>query len=153
MADLRMTETEREAFLAEPRVAVIAISRDDGRPPLTTPVWYHYAPGGNLTFYTKGNPGQPAAKTVLLERAGVLSVCVQRAELPYKYATIEGRLTGTTRPPSEDQLLAIVRRYLPEEDARGFVATDLVETGTDLVLFTIRPERWLTADFGKAELG
>ena len=29
----RMTRTEREAFLAEPRVAVLSVAGADGRPP------------------------------------------------------------------------------------------------------------------------
>lgn len=35
-----MTEGERQAFLAEPRVGVPSVASDDDRPPLTVPVWY-----------------------------------------------------------------------------------------------------------------
>jgi uncharacterized protein len=54
-----MTEPERDAFLAESHVAVIAIPRGD-HPPHTTPVWYHHQPGGNVTFFTgsSGRTGQ-----------------------------------------------------------------------------------------------
>ena len=44
-------------------------------------------------------------------------------------------------------MLAIARRYLPEEAAQTFVRAELERPGTELVLFTIRPDRWLTADF------
>ena len=44
-------------------------------------------------------------------------------------------------------MLAVARRYLPEEAARGFVEAELENPGSELVLFTIRPDRWLTADF------
>ena len=30
----------------------------------------------------------------------------------------------------------------------GFIKAALDHSGTELVLFTIRPDRWLTADFG-----
>ena len=44
-----MTDAEREAFLAEPLVAVLAIARGD-RPPHTTPVWHYQQPGGTVTL-------------------------------------------------------------------------------------------------------
>ena len=135
-----------EAFLAEPRIGVLSVASDDGRPPLAVPVWHHYEPGGELTFFT-GTQGRTARKTRLIERAGVISFTVQKPESPYKYATVEGRLAGIEHPPTAEQMLAIVRRYLPEEMAQGFVDAELANPASTLVLFRIRPERWLTADF------
>jgi hypothetical protein len=45
------------------------------------------------------------------------------------------------------EFLAVARRYLPEEAAQGFVQAELKHPESELVLFTIRPDRWLTADF------
>ena len=45
--DLRMSEDERQAFLAGVHIGVISIEREDG-PPLTVPIWYGYEPGGNV---------------------------------------------------------------------------------------------------------
>ena len=140
------TQQDWEAFLAEPRMGVLAVASDDGRPPLAVPVWHHYEPGGELTFFT-GTQGRTARKTRLIERAGVVSFTVQKSDPPYKNATIEGRLAGIERPPSHEQMLAIVRRFLPEEMAQGFVDAELANPGKTLVLFRIQPERWLTADF------
>ena len=145
-----LTEHERQGFLAESRVGVLSIASDDGRPPLTVPVWYGYQPGGNLTFFT-GTQGRKARKTRLIQKAGVLSLSVQRGEFPYKYVTVEGTVVGTDRPPSAEQMLAVVRRYLPEEMAQGFVAAELGNPGPELVLFTVRPDRWLTFDFGSED--
>ena len=142
----QLTERERQDFLAEPRVGVLSVAGDDGRPPLTVPTWYGYRPGGDITFFT-GTQGRKARKTRLIERAGVLSLCVQRAEFPYKYVAVEGTVVWADRPPSAEQMLAIARRYLPEELARGFVEAELAHPGAELVLFTIRPDRWLTFDF------
>jgi hypothetical protein len=113
---------------------------------LTVPVWYGYEPGGNLTFFT-GTQGRKARKTRLIEQAGVLSLLVQREEFPYKYVTVECTVVQEDRPPSAEQMLTIVRRYLPEEAAQRFVKADLERPGTALVLFTIRLDRWLTDDF------
>ena len=78
---------------------------------------------------------------------GVLSLCVQREEFPYKYVTVEGTVVGEDRPPSAEQMLAIARRYLPEEAAQWFVKAELGRPSSELVLFTVRPDCWLTADF------
>lgn len=141
-----MTEQERQEFLAEPHVGVLSVASDNNRPPLTVPFWYGYHPGGNISFFT-GTMGRKARKTRLIQKAGVLSLSVQREEFPYKYVTVEGTVARTDQPPSAEQMLAIVRRYLPEEQAQGFVKAALQYPGTKLVLFTIRPDRWLTADF------
>jgi nitroimidazol reductase NimA-like FMN-containing flavoprotein (pyridoxamine 5'-phosphate oxidase superfamily) len=141
-----LTEDERQAFLAEPRVGVLSVASDDDRPPLTVPVWYGYQPGGMLTFFT-GTFGRKARKTRLIQKAGVVSLSVQRPEIPYRYVTVEGAVVQTDRPPSADQMLAVARRYLPEEHAQGFVGAALAHPGDELVLFTMRPDRWLTADF------
>jgi uncharacterized protein len=146
----RMTEQERQDFLAEPRVGVLSVASDDNRPPLTVPVWYGYEPGGNVTFFT-GTQGRRARKTALIEKAGVLSLSVQREEFPYRHVTVEGTVVGIDRPPSAEQMLAVARRYLPEEAARGFVEAELELPSSELVLFTIRPDRWLTADFAEED--
>jgi hypothetical protein len=46
-------------------------------------------------------------------------------------------------------MLAILRRYLPEEQARGFVDAELSNPASRIVLFTIEPERWLSLDFAE----
>ena len=141
-----LTEHERQAFLADRHVATLSVASDSDRPPLTVPVWYGYQPGGHLTFFT-GSQGRKARKSRLIEKAGVLSLSVQHEEPPYKYVTVEGTVVRTDRPPSAEQLLSIVRRYLPEEMAQGFVREELGRADSELVLYTVRPDRWLTFDF------
>src|SRR5215208_2337406 len=142
----QMTEQERQEFLAEPHVAVLSVARGGDRPPHTTPVWYGYLPGGNITFFT-GTQGRRSRKAGHIEKAGVLSLTVQREEFPYRYVTVEGTVVGADRPPSAEQMLAIVGRYLPEEAAQGFVEAELGHPGSGPVLCTVRPDRWLTFDF------
>ena len=144
-----MNTEQQQAFLAEQHVGVLSVASGDERPPLTIPLWYGYAPGGNLTFFT-GTQGRRARKDTLIERAGKVSLCVQREEFPYKYVTIEGTVVGADRPPTAEAMLAIVRRYLPEAAAQGFVGAELADPSPTLVLFTVRPDRWLSADFSDA---
>jgi hypothetical protein len=142
-----LTEQERQEFLAGRHVAVLSVADDDGRPPLTAPTWYAYRSGGDITFFT-GTQGRKARKSRLIQKAGVLSLCVQREEVPYKYVTVEGTVVQADRPPSAEQMLPIARRYLPEEAAQAFVTAELAHPRSELVVFTVRPDRWLTADFG-----
>lgn len=148
MTEISMTQAEREAFLAEHHVGVLSVARDDGRPPLTVPIWYGYEPGGSITFFT-GTEGRPAQKTALIERTGMISFSVQHPLPPYKYVTVEGSVIAVDRPPSAEQVLAIVRRYLPDEMAHGFTQVELGRNSPSFTHFTIRPDRWLTSDFGK----
>ncbi len=129
---------------------MLSVASDDDRPPLTVPIWYGYELGGNVTFFT-GTMGRTARKSRLIAKAGVLSLVVQREEFPYKYVTVEGTVVETAQPPSAEQVLAIVRRYLPEEQAQGFVTGELGNPNTTLILYTIHPDRWLSFDFSPDE--
>ena len=51
---LVMTQAECEAFLAELHVAIISVA-DEGRGPLTVPIWYNYEPGGEIKLWTGGD--------------------------------------------------------------------------------------------------
>jgi len=142
-----LSEHDRQEFLAQPQVGVVSVASDDDRPPHTVPVWYAYEPGGNLSFFTN-TQGLQSRKDHLIEKAGVLSFSVQHGAMPYKYVTVEGTVVGADRPPSAEQMFAVVRRYLPEDAAQGFVEGELAHPASRLVLFTIRPDRWLSFDFG-----
>jgi nitroimidazol reductase NimA-like FMN-containing flavoprotein (pyridoxamine 5'-phosphate oxidase superfamily) len=142
----RMTERERQEFLAEPHIGVLSVARSDDRPPHTTPVWYAYEPGGEVIFFT-GTQGRKSRKAELVRKAGVLSLTVQREEFPYGYVTIEGTVVGEDRPPSAAQAFAVASRYIPEEAAQGLVQAELGHPAGEFVLFTVRPDRWLTFDF------
>lgn len=146
MSGPHLTVNEREAFLAASHIGVLSVESDNDRPPLTVPVWYGYEPGGDLSFFT-GTQGRTARKSRLIEKAGVVSFCVQQEETPYKYVTIEGTVVQVNKPPSAEQMFAVVRRYLPEEQARAMVTAELEHPDSQLVLYTIRPDRWLTSDF------
>jgi nitroimidazol reductase NimA-like FMN-containing flavoprotein (pyridoxamine 5'-phosphate oxidase superfamily) len=142
-----LTEQEREAFLAEPHVAVMSLPSDDERPPLAFPVWYGYRPGGLITYYT--HRGEPKSRKLRLIRVGsVVSLCVQREALPYKYVTVEGTVVEENEAPNAEQRHAIVDRYLAADEAEAYLANE-DEIAAALVLFTIRPDRWAGYDFAE----
>jgi hypothetical protein len=143
-----LTATEREQFLAEPRIGVLSVAADDGRPPLTVPVWHAYQPGGELTFFT-GTQGRTARKVALLEKAGKVSFCVQKPDFPYRYATVEATIVKADRSPAIDDVVAITGRYLPPDAARGFAESEINHPGRTFVLFHARPDRWSSIEFGE----
>ena len=134
------TETQREEFLAGLHVAVLSVAATDGRPPASVPIWYDYKPGGNILV----NTGVTARKTKLIERAGVVTLVAQREEPPYQYVVVEGTVVDSATPAPLDVREAIAIRYLGEEGGRAFVQGMADSPG---ILFTIRPDRWITADF------
>ena len=73
-----------------------------------------------------------------------MTVVVQREEPPYQYVVVEGTVVEATTPAPPDVQEDIAIRYLGEEAGRAF-ARSLEDHAS--VLFTIRPERWLTADY------
>src|SRR5215203_539423 len=92
----RMTEKERQAFLAEPHIGVLSVAAgDDDRPPHTTPVWYGYEPGGSITFFP-GTQGRKSRKAGFIETAGVLSLTVQREEFSTSTSPSRAPLSGRT---------------------------------------------------------
>jgi hypothetical protein len=48
-------------------------------------------------------------------------------------------------------MLAVLRRYLSWDDAQGMVAAELGTAATAVVLYTVRPTRWFSANFGAEE--
>ncbi|QWF81744.1 pyridoxamine 5'-phosphate oxidase family protein [Amycolatopsis sp. CA-230715] len=135
----KMTVEEREAFLAEVHVGVVGVAREDGRAPLTVPIWYLYAPGGELVI----NTGKGSLKHRLIEAAGRISLSVQVETPPYRYVTVEGPVTAITTSAEED-LEAVAHRYLEKEAAEGFLAA---MAGADEVTIRVRPEHWISSDF------
>jgi nitroimidazol reductase NimA-like FMN-containing flavoprotein (pyridoxamine 5'-phosphate oxidase superfamily) len=134
------SETGRQEFLAALHVGVLSVAAGDGRPPASVPIWYEYTPGGNILV----NTGVAARKTKLIERAGALTLVVQNEEPPYQYVVVEGTVVDTVTPTPLDVREAMAIRYLGEEGGRAFVRS-IEDRPT--VLFTIRPDRWITADF------
>jgi hypothetical protein len=133
------SETEREGFLAAKHVGVLSVAADD-RPPASVPIWYDYTPGGNIRI----NTGASTRKAKLVEQAGAVTLVVQHEEPPYQYVAVEGTVVDITKPTPLDVREAIAIRYLGDEGGRAFVKS---LEGQESVLFTVRPDRWITADF------
>jgi uncharacterized protein len=113
---LAMTKHEREAFLADLHVGIVSIP-DEGRGPLTVPIWYAYDPGGELRVVTS----RTSRKGQLLERAGRFSLCVQTETPPYQYVSVEGPIVSTEAADLERDVRALAHRYLGERVSDRYV--------------------------------
>jgi Pyridoxamine 5'-phosphate oxidase len=142
---LAMTPQEREKFLTDVHVGIISI-HDDGRGPLAVPVWYAYEPGGELRVMT----GRTSRKGRLLERAGRFTLCVQTETPPYKYVSVEGPIVSVEPGDLERDLRPLARRYLGAGAGAYMESVREDPAYRDNIVFGMRPERWLTADFAKA---
>jgi len=141
MASTDMTSTEREQFLADVRVGILAIERD-GKGPLALPVWYEYVDGEIVITM-----GDDSAKAKLLRRARRATFTVQDERPPYRYVSVEGPVSITTEPTDVTDLAI---RYLGPDLGRQYATANPPDDGTAVVRLT--PERWLTCDYGKTGL-
>jgi len=142
MSKTTMSENEREQFLADKHVGVIAAERD-GRAPLAVPVWYHYSPGGEVMVWTE----RGTVKERLIRAGGRFSLCAQQEDPPYRYVSVEGPATFQDDVTADD-VRPLVRRYLPDADAEAFIGESFNDRS---VVIRMRPERWFTVDYGKLQ--
>lgn len=142
---LSMTRSEREAFLADVHVGVISIA-EPGRGPLTVPIWYGYAPGGDLWIVTE----RSSRKGRLLEQAGRFSLVAQTETPPYRYVSVEGPIVEIAQAQLASHERPLAHRYLgPEFGERYLEATGGADARGDNIVVRMRPARWLSVDYGK----
>jgi PPOX class probable F420-dependent enzyme len=138
MADMNMTTEEREAFLAGVHVGILAIERRD-RAPLALPIWYEYE-DGEVVIGMDGD----SLKARLLTAAGRATMTVQTETPPYRYVMVEGSVTVAAEQRDD---LSMASRYLGPELGAWYAEQN---PSTDRsVVVRLRPERWITCDFGK----
>jgi hypothetical protein len=140
-----MTEQERQRFLAGVHVGVLSLT-DPGRGPLAAPIWYGYSPGGEIWFVTE----RDSRKGKLLSPGTRVSLCVQTETAPYQYLSVEGPVTAIGRADVERDTRPLAHRYLGEKRGDRYVETTGGEDGHGgSIRVSVRPERWLSVDYGK----
>ena len=137
---LTMNSAERQEFLAQAHVGVLAVERP-GRAPLAVPVWYGYESGGEILVWS-----YPGLKEQLVKAARRFTLTVSVGEWPYRYVSVEGPVVEIEEPTPRDVALAISARYMGEQEGSAFVDA---EYAPDQPLFRMRPQRWLSADYSK----
>jgi len=144
-----MTREEREAFLAGLHIGVLSIN-EPGRGPLTVPLWYGYKPGGEVQIVTE----RSSRKAKLLEKGARISLCVQDESPPYRYVSVEGPVVHIGPSDVERDERALAHRYLGLEAGDHYIETAIDGREDDaMILVQMRPERWLTVDYTKEDIG
>ena len=139
MADTDMTDSERDEFLDGVHVGILSIARD-GKGPLALPVWYDHDDGDIVIMMSNSS-----LKTRLLRAHGRATFTVQDERPPYRYVMVEGPVTIEHAPRD---VTAMATRYLGSELGAQYAAAN--PPGDDNATVRIRPERYLTCDYGKA---
>jgi len=140
---LTMTRSEREEFLAGVHVGVLSVQQD-GRGPLSVPVWYSYQPGGTVNVITP----EDSKKGSLISAVGRFSLCAQTEVAPYKYVSVEGPVVQRDKPVDPAERRALAHRYLGGELGDLYIQATEADAVRDVVL-RMSPRSWLTTDFAK----
>ena len=141
MSQINMTKDERQHFLAGVHVGVLSIP--SGGAPLSAPIWYGYEPGGDIQVVT----GPRSRKGRLLGEGTQVTLVAQQEAMPYKYVTVEGTVTEIKPCSPVGDVLPLARRYLGDAMGDGYLAAN---PSDGAIRVTIRPDRWLSLDYGKA---
>lgn len=138
---MALSKDEREQFLAQPHIAALSVNAGVDRGPLTVPMWYQYAPGGEPWVLT----GAGSHKARLIEKAGRFSLMVEQAAPTLRYVAVDGDV-GRIEPGTDDHHIELARRYLPPERAERYLKFALALK--DQVVIYLRPRHWISADMG-----
>jgi PPOX class probable F420-dependent enzyme len=125
-----MTPEERDAYLAQPRNAVLATTNPDGRVH-AVPVWFRYVDGVFLIYTERG-----AVKHRNAAEAGRAAICVDDGK--FAYVSAEGTIEVQDQV-SYDERLALHVQYRGAEAAKRIVDQGGHER---IVILRLRPERW-----------
>jgi PPOX class probable F420-dependent enzyme len=127
-----MSELEnREEFLKQPNVAVLATVSREGRPH-AVPIWYLYENG----VFIMGT-GRGSQKHRDVERHPEVTLVMDRRTLPYYAVMVQG--AAEIGPPlSEESRLRMAVRYLGEEMGRAYVAR---RSAGDSVTIRLQPRK------------
>ncbi len=139
-----MTHAEREAFLADLHVGVLAIN-EEGMAPSAAPIWYLYEPGGDIEFSMSAS----SQKANLLNVGSRATLVVQRETRPPAYVSVEGLVTSIGEPSTPEFLEQLYRRYLDDAEVERRIAAR-GDAEIESVILRVRPERWRTTDYSKA---
>src|SRR3989304_10124187 len=127
-----MSEAEREEFLKQPNVAVLATVGPAGAH--AVPIWYLYEHGVFLM-----STGRGSQKHRDLERNPNVTLVIDRRTLPYYAVMARGMAEGGPQLSGEERLRMYVR-YLGEEMGRAYVARG---SGDDSVSIRLRPRKFI----------
>jgi hypothetical protein len=139
---MALSREEREQFLAEPHIGALSVNAGDDRGPLTVPIWYQYAPGGEPWVLT----GTGSRKHRLIAATGYFSLMAEAVEPSVRYVAVDGAVSRI-EPGTDAQLEEVTRRYLSGDAADNYLKFARENLGENVVIY-MQPQHWLSADMG-----
>jgi PPOX class probable F420-dependent enzyme len=127
-----MSAEEIEAFLREPRVAVLATVDRRGRP-RTVPIWFLWEDGAAYLFTARSSRKW---RNLLANPAA--SLCIDHREPPYRSVMLDGRVEESDRSLYDHVRRMAFAYYGPE---RGGEFAEGYRDRPDVALFRLVPER------------
>ena len=122
---------ERDAFVSEPHVAVLATVDRRGRPH-AAPVWYLYQDGAFVV-----STGRGSQKHRNVESNAEITLVMDRRTLPYYAVMVRGR-AEIGEPLTDAERLELAVRYLGEDLGNRYVERN---AGQDAVTIRLKPRR------------
>ncbi len=116
----KLSDSERDAFLAEPGVLMrIAVVRADGSP-LVTPIWFLFE--DESIYFT---PREKSEWFTCLRRDPRVALCIDEQPLPYRKVLLDGRAELVHDIGEDDTWRDLYRRiatrYVPQAEAERYV--------------------------------
>lgn len=133
-----MTKREIAQLLAQPNIAVVAVTAPDGSPH-AVPTWYEYR-AGQVAFITDAT----AFKYKCLSHDPRVTLCVDVRKPPYKAVILKGRASMEEKAaPAMVERMAIA--YMGQKAGRAYVSGF---KNDPVVVVRFKPDRVISWDFG-----
>ena len=134
----KLTEQEREAFLAEVHVGIISVVLPvPDRSPLAVPIWFSFDPAEGVSVIME----RTSRKGQAIEQAGRFTLVVQQESVPYRYVSVAGPVVAA-RPIEDGDIEQIARRYLGTR--MGIAYASEIGSSARTYRYTMGPQRWYT---------
>ena len=137
-----MDRAAAEAFLAEPRILLLATDRG-GKEPLLVAVWHEYRDGRFFIWSAAGD-----AKVTLARRNPAVTLCVQDERRPYKSVIVRGQ-AAVVLGLDRDLARRLGARYLSAKESGPFLSWIDSEPDASGVTIVVTPTAWRAADYAE----
>jgi PPOX class probable F420-dependent enzyme len=134
-----MKKTDIARLLAEPNIAVVAVTAPDGAPH-AVPTWYEYRKG-EISFITDST----AFKYRCLVRDPRITLVVDVRKPPYKSVILKGRVTMKEQV-ADDLTERMSIAYLGKKSGREYAAQF---KGDKVVVVSFKPQRTISWDYAR----
>jgi PPOX class probable F420-dependent enzyme len=134
-----MTKREIAQFLAQPNIAVVAVTAPDGAPH-AVPTWYEYR-RGEIVFLTDAT----AFKCRCLRRDPRVTLCVDSRKSPYKAVILKGR-AALEEKVADALMERISIAYMGKRAGREYAQQF---KGDSVVIVRFKPDHIVSWDYSK----